>query len=624
MKLVSLTMKNFRCYAEETKIYFDDLTTIIGANDIGKSSILDALDVFFNNNIDGDDFYVDNKSKMMELICEFDDLPKNIKLDASVETDLKSEYLLNSNNNLVIAKKYKYTKNPKEIVSIKACYPKIPGKYNNIHSLTISKLKEILKEIDYDGYVDLRVASDLRKAIIKHYITIEHVETTDMEIHLDKEVGKDIYSALKSYFPVYSVFQSDRKSLDKDTEIQDPLKTAIGEALKSDDIRDKLNEVNSYVKEKVKGVTERTIENIKESNLHFMDNIDPLIPDADWNKSYSKVSLMGERDIPFNKRGSGVRRLVLFNFFRAQVDFMENTNNSSIYAIEEPETALHPKTQEQFFELLCELPSKGRQIIITTHNTNMISQVRLDSIRYIRNGGVKREIESVNENNIGLLCKDLGIFKNTKIKLFIVVEGVNDRNCLLNISDIIQSNKDSEEFLDLRRAYEGDEVLILISGGSNINHYASSKIEKINIPIFCLLDSDKKKEDEKSKYCKSEEALSKMGATVVHTEKREMENYIHPRCICKYFEIDNDALTIDDNYENIPELVASKLHEKNGSKKAWSELEDKKKKEKESKIKKKINEEVCKTMKYEQLLEVDKEKEVKGWFKIMKSLYGEA
>ena len=46
MQLYSLYLKNFRAY-EDTKIVFDkDLNVIIGQNDIGKSTILEALDIW--------------------------------------------------------------------------------------------------------------------------------------------------------------------------------------------------------------------------------------------------------------------------------------------------------------------------------------------------------------------------------------------------------------------------------------------------------------------------------------------------------------------------------------------------------------------------------------------------
>lgn len=46
MKIKTLKLKNFRSYKEEIVIDFGDLTTFVGKNDIGKSSILEALDIF--------------------------------------------------------------------------------------------------------------------------------------------------------------------------------------------------------------------------------------------------------------------------------------------------------------------------------------------------------------------------------------------------------------------------------------------------------------------------------------------------------------------------------------------------------------------------------------------------
>ena len=49
MKLVKLIIENYRGYTRETEICFNDLTVIIGKNDIGKSTILEAMDLFFND-----------------------------------------------------------------------------------------------------------------------------------------------------------------------------------------------------------------------------------------------------------------------------------------------------------------------------------------------------------------------------------------------------------------------------------------------------------------------------------------------------------------------------------------------------------------------------------------------
>ena len=49
MKIKSLKIKNFRGYKGEVLIDFDDFTAFVGKNDIGKSSVLEALDIFFND-----------------------------------------------------------------------------------------------------------------------------------------------------------------------------------------------------------------------------------------------------------------------------------------------------------------------------------------------------------------------------------------------------------------------------------------------------------------------------------------------------------------------------------------------------------------------------------------------
>lgn len=48
MRLKSFSLKNFRGYRNEVRINMSDLTVFVGRNDIGKSTILEALDIFFN------------------------------------------------------------------------------------------------------------------------------------------------------------------------------------------------------------------------------------------------------------------------------------------------------------------------------------------------------------------------------------------------------------------------------------------------------------------------------------------------------------------------------------------------------------------------------------------------
>ena len=49
MKIHSIKIRNFRSYKNEVEIELNNLTALVGKNDIGKSTILEALDIFFND-----------------------------------------------------------------------------------------------------------------------------------------------------------------------------------------------------------------------------------------------------------------------------------------------------------------------------------------------------------------------------------------------------------------------------------------------------------------------------------------------------------------------------------------------------------------------------------------------
>lgn len=48
MRLKTVAIKNFRGYKHEINVSFENLTAFVGKNDIGKSTVLEALDIFFN------------------------------------------------------------------------------------------------------------------------------------------------------------------------------------------------------------------------------------------------------------------------------------------------------------------------------------------------------------------------------------------------------------------------------------------------------------------------------------------------------------------------------------------------------------------------------------------------
>jgi predicted ATP-dependent endonuclease of OLD family len=120
MILKEVTLKNFRGYRDTIRIQVDDLTAIIGKNDVGKSSVLEALEIFFNNStvkIDQDDLNVEAKADEdyeIEIGCVFSSLPTQLTIDSNSLTSLKNEFLSYENDDgvecLYVNKKYDASK----------------------------------------------------------------------------------------------------------------------------------------------------------------------------------------------------------------------------------------------------------------------------------------------------------------------------------------------------------------------------------------------------------------------------------------------------------------------------------------------------------------------------------
>jgi AAA15 family ATPase/GTPase len=205
---------------------------------------------------------------------------------------------------------------------------------------------------------------------------------------------------------LYSLFQSDRKNSDSDSEVQDPLKEAVKQILTNADLVQKLNEVSSEVVDKLREVSHRTLEKLREMNPELANTLSPVIPTSDslkWADVFKSVSITSDEDIPINKRGSGVKRLVLLNFFRAEAERRRDERNcaSIIYAIEEPETSQHTAHQRMLIKALIELSLvDNTQVIMTTHSANLVKALAFSNLRLIAKRAGQISISSISPGQL--------------------------------------------------------------------------------------------------------------------------------------------------------------------------------------------------------------------------------
>lgn len=124
MKIYKVYIQNFRGYKDKVEIYLENLTTLIGKNDVGKSTILEALDIFFNNRkLEKSDVNLSSDTDKIIIGVVFEEYPSKIILDSSVETTLVDEFLLNREGKLEVQKHYCSNKVETYLV---ANYPNAP------------------------------------------------------------------------------------------------------------------------------------------------------------------------------------------------------------------------------------------------------------------------------------------------------------------------------------------------------------------------------------------------------------------------------------------------------------------------------------------------------------------
>ena len=410
MKLSKFKIRGFRSYRDEVEIKFEDLTVFVGRNDIGKSTILEALDIFFNEGSgavkpDKNDINVqaaaEGESSFTLTGC-FSDLPETIIIDETAETSLRDEYMLNGDGMLEIVKTVKPGSSKANIqTSVRAIHPVNA----ECADLLQKKQKELQKIIKDNGIPcgNLNINSVMRKAIWEHYS--DSLELAEVLIDTSKgDDTKEIWGKLSSYLPLYSLFQSDRKNTDADSEVQDPLKAAVKEILDDQAIRTALREVADTVVNRLKDVSGRTLDKLREMDPTVANSLNPVMPDADslkWGDVFKNVSIAGDENIPINKRGSGVKRLILLNFFRAEAErrAQGGSNTGVIYAVEEPETSQHSKNQKILIEAFKALAgSANAQVVLTTHSPTVVKSLDFSNLRLILDAGNGKQIVEVQQS----------------------------------------------------------------------------------------------------------------------------------------------------------------------------------------------------------------------------------
>jgi predicted ATPase len=538
MRLISFSVENFRAYQRRTTLSLDKLTTIIGRNDVGKSCLLEAMEIFFNNEavkIDASDANVFSGSGIVKLTAEFGDLPDTISIDAGAETSLAAEYLLNARGNLEIIRTYDCSKKacPSETY-VAALHPTTPG-FDNLLDLKERELQALVKERSLE--VALKGNPGMRQALWNDADDLK-LAAVELAVSKQKEDAKRIWELIEAHLPIYALFQSDRQSRDSDGEVQNPMKGAVATAIA--EAQAEIDKIQELVRKKSEEIAELTHKALLEIDPRLARSLTPRFTPPTPSKWTALFSLGMETDdsIPLNKRGSGVRRLILVSFFKAEAErkLKNSSRGNIIYAIEEPETSQHPANQRILIEAFKDLAhAPNCQVILTTHSPGLAADLPTESVRFISSSGPP-DTPSIDSGAdvFGAVADTLGLVPDSRVRILVHVEGPTDVEALRGLSSALHAR--DPNILNLAT---DERCVFIVLGGSTLKHWvAENYLAKLRRPEVHIYDGDV------AKYAESVAEVNGrtdgLGSWAAQTAKHEIESYLHADAI-----FDAYGVTID-------------------------------------------------------------------------------
>lgn len=339
MRIERVEIKNFRSIAQ-CKIEFQNFLAFIGENNVGKSNIIYALELFFNRNkADCECDYL-NPTQPIEITVWFKDLTDKEKEQIN-ETHRDGDYL-------TIRKIYPPDDDAKTTSVLGDGETNIPprGPQNILADILpelyiLPAIKEIPDEIKLTNTTNFgKLLTDVIENSTKGF-----------------DVVDDLISKLKKFF---------------DSENPDmPLNKVATE------ITDILN--NQFRATKVK-LAPKTL-----TRKDILKTLDVLVDDGYSCSLYQK--------------GHGLQRAVIFAILYLWANKLNSSRPSDgkekkdiVIAIEEPEIYLHPQQQKIVYKILKNLSSQDTeqiQIIYTTHSSFLIHVEDYKNIVIVRKPDVK-------------------------------------------------------------------------------------------------------------------------------------------------------------------------------------------------------------------------------------------
>lgn len=207
---------------------------------------------------------------------------------------------------------------------------------------------------------------------------------------------------------------------------------------------------------------------------------------------------------PLDTKGHGTQNSVIIALFRLVA--MES-GKSIMFAFEEPETGLHPHGQRQLHTVLSELAGDA-QVFITTHSPNLVNQESVRGLKRVYKTGFSSAYSEIGYDldMAARLDRRLGGDFNEVFfaSAALFVEGESERGFFPIASRLVAHPCDAEATCD----FDQLNVSTLQSRGKNELPKFARLAKELRIPYLVLVDRDKDLKDKFLRHMVREGLLS--------------------------------------------------------------------------------------------------------------------
>jgi len=407
-----LKVENFRSLRNIEITFEDDITVLIGENDGGKTSIVDALKIMFDNKtVEEDDFYYGTN-----------------KICITVETDDKTFIKEFEKNNGGITSRTGILFSKSELEEI--CDYLNSDEFNSLP--TDDDKRNRLRE-----YFDLFNIPSFRKN--SRVDTLKQKVLDELKKSIDKIVDSEGRTIIEGNIPKYHVYFLDGKHFEdiqkfiKEIFFKEKIKNIWNEKCSKektieDFILEKLNEYSKNIDTELK---EGDVINKLKKYLPKLEDIkiEPIFEPKDIGGiDIKSILLENGREICVNKKGDGTKRRITMALLECIKS--EQEKQPTLYVFDEPDTHLHVRAQRDLLRVISGFCENENQVIITTHSPFIMNSVDVEKIRLLSLENGETKITNISNKSVQSykpILEELGI---ENISLFfskiLIVEGITE------------------------------------------------------------------------------------------------------------------------------------------------------------------------------------------------------